>query len=468
MALLSVVGALVGVPGRSTTNARLSGDEPQYLLSATSLFDDGDLDISDQIASGSYRTYHEVPLSPQSRPQADGRQVSPHDPLLPLLLALPMGVGGWVGAKLAMVAAAVATAVVTVWVVVRRFDQPPRVAVIVVGAGFASLPLAPYGSQVYPEMWAALALILALACLPTASAPRRRPGPDNWHGTAPGPWPARGVLAAAVALPWLSIKYAPISVVLGLAVLVAVDPDRREQIRLAVLGALAAIAFLVIHRWVYGGWTAYAAGDHFVETGEFSVVGTRVDLVGRSRRVGGLLFDAGFGLVPWAPLWGLLPMAVGAAIRRRRNEQGPTYLALISVTNGWVVATFVALTMHGWWVPGRQLVVVLPVALLLIGSWVGRSGRRLWLAAGLGALGVVNWSWLAIEAMTGQRTLIVDFVETGAPGYRAIEWMFPDGIRAWPRDGWLLLGWSLAGLVAIVVGFRSDRSGPQFGSSRTR
>ena len=50
-----------------------------------------------------------------------GRQVSPHDPLLPLLLAAPMGLGGWLAAKLALAVLAGGVAALTVWVAVRRF-----------------------------------------------------------------------------------------------------------------------------------------------------------------------------------------------------------------------------------------------------------------------------------------------------------------------------------------------------------
>jgi len=43
---------------------------------------------------------------------------------------------------------------------------------------------------------------------------------------------------------------------------------------------------------------------------------------------------------------------------------------------GWLVATFAANTMHGWWWPGRQTVVVLPLALLSVLCWLARTGPR--------------------------------------------------------------------------------------------
>ena len=69
-------------------------------------------------------------------------------------------------------------------------------------------------------------------------------------------------------------------------------------------------------RW-YGGWTVYATGDHFAETGEFSVVGTEVDLLGRARRLVGLLVDRDFGLAAWSPVWLLAPFGLGLLVRER-------------------------------------------------------------------------------------------------------------------------------------------------------
>ena len=45
---------------RATTNARTTADEPQYLMSARSLWADRDLDVANQRASCDYRAFHEV------------------------------------------------------------------------------------------------------------------------------------------------------------------------------------------------------------------------------------------------------------------------------------------------------------------------------------------------------------------------------------------------------------------------
>src|SRR3954468_22166582 len=121
---------------RATHGGRTTADEPQYLLSATSLAEDLDLDISDELRAERWRAWHEAELPQQTKPLLDGRRVSPHDPLLPALLAGPVAVGGWVGAKLAMAAMAGLLAAATLWVAVRRLGVGLGPAVLAVG-GFA-------------------------------------------------------------------------------------------------------------------------------------------------------------------------------------------------------------------------------------------------------------------------------------------------------------------------------------------
>ncbi len=94
-AIVAVVVA-VGAPTRATYGARTTADEPHYLLTAISLWDDQDLDVSDERGEGRYLDFHEVMLPLQAEVQDSGRQVAPHDPLLPAVLAPAAGLAvGW-------------------------------------------------------------------------------------------------------------------------------------------------------------------------------------------------------------------------------------------------------------------------------------------------------------------------------------------------------------------------------------
>ncbi|MPZ74883.1 MAG: hypothetical protein GEU74_17010, partial [Nitriliruptorales bacterium] len=402
VAVLATGAAAAGIGGRATHGAQVSGDEPQYLLTAWSLYTDGDLDIADELATRRWRDFHEAQLPQQTRPLPGGRHISPHDPLLPLLLAVPMGLGGWVGAKLFLSLIAGITAAATAWVAVRRFAVPPRVALAVVAIFWTSAPLAAYGHQVYPEMPAALAVVVGLAALT-----------GRLRGGA-----IATTVAAIVALPWLAVKYAPVAAVLALVLLFRlVRADRRGAaawvtVALAVTGVL----FVWVHLAVWGGMTSYAAGDHFVG-GEFTAVGSRPNYPGRSSRLLGLLIDREFGLGAWQPAW-LLAVPAVVALARRRPRHWLILVALATV--GWFTAAFVAPTMHGWWFPGRQTVVILPPAVLTL--CVAAAGAP-WLRRGvlmLGALGVWSYAWLAVATSSGDVTWIVDFTTVGDPWYREI------------------------------------------------
>ena len=163
--------AAIAIPARATVGARTTADEPQYLLSALSLAQDGDLRIDDELAARAYLPFHEVDLPAQTVVRDDGSQVSPHDPLLPVILAVPMRLGGWAAAKGTLAVLAGALAALLVWTAHRRFAVPLGTAALTVLAFGVAAPLSAYGTQVYPELPAALAVTAAIA----AVTGRRRP-----------------------------------------------------------------------------------------------------------------------------------------------------------------------------------------------------------------------------------------------------------------------------------------------------
>ena len=442
-AAVTTVAAGAGAWVRSSHGARLTGDEPQYVLTAISLAEDRSLDISDELAAERWRPFHErAQLPEQTELQADGRRVSPHDPLLPAILAAPVALGGWLGARLTMAAVAGLLAAALVWVAIRRLGLRPPVAVLGTVAFTTAPPLASYGAQVYPELPAAAVVVLGFAAVTAPSARRA----------------AVGVVAVASVRPWLSVKYAPVA-----AALAAVAAwrlwragDRRAVAGLVTALGAAAAVFAVLHLAWYGGLTPYAAGDHFTG-GELTVAGRHPDVLGRSRRLVGLLVDREFGLVAWQPAWLLAPVALGALARRRPRWWPAVALPLVT---GWLTATFVALTMHGWWFPGRQVVVVLPLAVLAVAWWAGRS--RLGVPALVGALavGLSVHAWLVVEGTVDHAPWAVDLHRTLHPLHRVVRAVLPDeAAPAWP-DEVLHLCWIAAVTALAVAGWRTalDRS----------
>jgi hypothetical protein len=450
----------LGLDARASYGARMIADEPQYVLSAISLVEDGDLDIADELAAERWRVFHEVQLPRQTEPRPNGSELSPHDPLLPVLLAPGVGLFGWVGARLTMAAVAGALASLLVWTAVVRLRVRLGVALVTVAAFSLSAPLSSYGSQVYPELVAGLAVAVASAALL---------GPPSSRRTVA--W-----VTAVVALPWLGVKYAPVAAAITAAALWLelarpvistpmrstpghhlVENRRRAAVAVAVLVA-AGTVYLAFHQAVYGGWTVYAAGDHFVD-GELTVVGHDADHLGRSVRLVGLLVDRHFGLVAWAPVYLLAVPAVAALLRPRRRPGGPVRsVLLLPLAAGWATATWVALTMHGWWWPGRQIVVVLPSVVLAVARFVDGRGRLVVATAVAGAIGAATWLWLVVETTFGGITLIVDFDRTSNPWVRAWRQLLPDQ-RA---DGFATAArevlWVVVLAVLAVAGWRTGRS----------
>jgi len=185
VAAMLVVGVLVGLgcaagmPVRATYGAQTTADEPQYLLSAISLAEDGDLDIGDELAAGRWRAFHEADLPEQTRPLAGGRRLSPHNPLLAVLLAIPVALGGWAGAKLALAGLAGLLAAVLVWTAAHRFGVPVGVAVLVTLVCCLSPP------------WPCTAPRCTRSCRPPSPWPWPWPRSPGRSVPAGARWPAR-------------------------------------------------------------------------------------------------------------------------------------------------------------------------------------------------------------------------------------------------------------------------------------
>ena len=67
----------------------------------------------------------------------------------------------------------------------------------------------------------------------------------------------------------------------------------------------------------------------------------------------GLLVDRDFGLAAWQPLW--LRGRARASPRCSCGDRRAGCSLAAPLAAGWAMATWVAVTMHGWWFPGRHV-----------------------------------------------------------------------------------------------------------------
>jgi hypothetical protein len=148
-----------------------------------------------------------------------------------------------------------------------------------------------------------------------------------------------------------------------------------------------------------------------------------------------------------------------AALARRRPPGTDVVLAPLAA--GWAVATWVALTMHGWWWPGRQVVVVLPLAVLAVAWWAAQVRPVAAVAVVLGAAGLLLWAWLLVDVVVlGDRRLIIDFADTSNPLSRLWRLALPE-LRTPLAGDWLrYAAWLAAGVAAAVAGWRSVAPSP--------
>ena len=184
---------------------------------------------------------------------------------------------------------------------------------------------------------------------------------------------------------------------------------------------------------VYAGWnSAEILGGH-VEWGE------------RYYRLWGLFIDRRFGIGRWAPL--LLVAVPGLTLLAMAKPACRLVLGLIVAQ--MLIATFVAITMMGWWFPGRTLLTVLPlfvapIVLLLVRLplW-GRISVAI-----LGVLTLATTAGLAQAARAQEITIAVDPFDMAYPAFQGLRGLFPMYTWWTTETWWLTYFWLvLAGLV---------------------
>lgn len=332
------------------------GDEPHYLLMTDSLLADGDLDLANQYAARTYRSFFAGTLTLHTSPATPrGTMYQVHTPGLPLLLAPAFALGGYAAAKL-MIALMAALTSMLVQRLVREISGARGLALATWAAVTFIPPLPLYAVAIYPETAAALATALFLLSARDARPARL----------------AAATLAAA-GLPWVHPKFLPLAVVgLGLSVL---RPGPRRWRILAVGVALGSCCGLLLFMHSLYGSASLAAAYGPSLSDDLALARLPWGFLA-------LLFDRQFGLLWTAPLWLMaLPGFVTLAQQRLGDALRATLLAGASVGVGACFSM--------WWggacPPGRFVVPAIPA--LAVGL-AGSLRRRPRLGAALLGVGV--------------------------------------------------------------------------------
>ena len=243
----------------------ITGDEPHYLLIATSLLRDGDLDVLNNYRDKHYQPFYPYHLGDARQPEdmhalygPSGGLYSKHGVGLPLLLLPAMRLGGTgEGHGLAIVfmlgvAAALST---QIFLLARETTGRATVAIVAWSAVAFTSPLLLYAGQIYPEVPGALLVVWGVRAVLGARSNSRRPEPGvpgskteiraptaeiqspdrrEWSdGAAGGPstGAALRIGLAVGLLPWLHLRYVPLAAVLAVAGLLVFAPHWRARLR---------------------------------------------------------------------------------------------------------------------------------------------------------------------------------------------------------------------------------------------
>ncbi len=429
---------------RASRSASITGDEPFYLVTTQSLLDDHDLDLRNQYEFETYRTFFDHPdrLWRQAGPLPDGRLLSPHEPGLSLLILPGFALGGLHGVQIELLllsALAFALAFVLAAVETRR----PRLSWVTVAVtGLTASPFV-YATEVYPEMPAALCIVSAVLLL------KMRPGAAR----------SLAMVAVLTVLAWLGLKFVIPGIVVAAAY--AVRSGGRERMWFGALAAASGALYIGWHLATFDALTPYSSNLVYEGESTAAVVDAHFSFGDRLYRLWGLFIDRRFGVGRWAPVLLLVPLALPFAARRISSGKLVATLVVTQVC----VASFVSVTMMGWWFPGRMLMAVAPLFAVALAAGAARAPRGLLAAGGLAAGYSLVVTGLLVRAVnSGEVVVAVDPFAMDAAPFRRAGALFPQ--YTWWTTETIVLNavWLAAGaVIAAVLLLRSLRGRPSPG-----
>ncbi len=423
----------------------LTGDEPFYVMTALSLARDGDLDESNNYARRDYDSFYPPnplptgwrgwPAFPRDLPPHPAQTSRPglyskHGLGVALLILIPYVVGERVAVLLLLnlVAALVA---LNIALLARRYTAgwvwPTAIAAVLA----LSNPLMSYAYLIFPEVFAALAIVYAY---------RRALAADN----STAQWLLVGL--ALGLLPWLHARFIP--AVAGLLVVIAwrtraAGAARRLPVPLPSLAPLlgSGVALVGYYLYVYGRPFPSAA-DHAGFNDPLATVNAFF----------GLLLDEQWGLLIYAPVYLLVLLTAATFWRHARVDA----LALLIVVAPYLLLVAWYRVWWGeWGPPARYLAPIAPLAAAPLACWVARARPFL-------AVPAIVLAALPGFAVMGGFLAAPQLMYNHPDGHSALfkAWAAQLDGRTWPKvipsfqfyspsSGWRRFAWSL--LLAAVV-----------------
>jgi hypothetical protein len=234
--------------------------------------------------------------------------------------------------------------------------------------------------------------------------------------------------------------------------------------------------YVSLHLLLFDHLVAYSVNSVYQGASAVSVLDHHLSFGDRVYRLYGLFIDRRFGIGRWAPLFLVLLPALPLLLGRERLRLAVAALIVLQIA----IATFLAITMMGFWFPGRTLTAVLPLMVFPLTLLVLRLDRAWrWGLAGLAGLSLVNTASLVYATRSGEVSLAVDPFAMSTPGFQLVGRLFPN-YQAWTAETvaltliWLVLFATMTAalvrprlrrLAALLPGWRLRLPAPARGHS---
>lgn len=339
------------------------GDELHYLIEAHSLAYDRDLNLYNNVKNRDYWSYRPTNMDWMLKNALSDKLYQIGEKGLSLLL-----IPGYILAKrlgvsleISLLAALLAA---NIYLLTLEITNSLKASFYVwLFLAFTS-PLLIFSSQAYPEIPGGLLVIYALRKI--RSAPEWKRGSALIAGTCLG------------FLPWLNTRFILSSAILFLFALRIFIKNKKMFIAFILPIILLGFGLMGYNYRFFG---SLMPGAGYLQNGTFNRESLNLNVLAGGL---GLLFDRGFGLIPYAPVYLLALAGLPLALREKKKDLivilatfSSLYLFL-SATNWWYA---------GWSPPSRYLASIVPLLSPFIGFYILRCWKSLfrWIAYVLAA-----------------------------------------------------------------------------------
>lgn len=324
-------------------NMRLSGDEPSYLMMTYSMIHDKDIDLKNNYENRDYEKFgRKWDTNPIAVTTPDDRLLPIHNVGFPILLIPAFLLGNRLGVVIFL---NLMTALLIVQIFLLCLDLTKKYWVSIVCAliGGLTTPIFWQSMQVFPEVVAALLIILIM-----------RSFLNNWEKGRFG-WLVPVLSLAAI--PWLHRRY---YIIFGVLLILYLFKVRKSPSRLTVLisSTIANVmANLLFYRLIYKSWLPPESNSWDVLFGHLTPQG-----------ILGIFLDQERGLFIYSPIFVLIFLGYVSLYKLNRDY---FWFTLISSAVGLI---FISINFSGgfWWGAWstlcRYLVIFIPYFCLLLAS----------------------------------------------------------------------------------------------------